>query len=127
MVGVYNGLGIQGLILTVMSIWLLVIGVGQLRYRRWACRHAVLWGWSSFAALAAVVAISFLMVGPAYQRFFEAQAQARAPLPAGAQSGLMSLIYGGSFGVSYLVGLAPYPILTLLFFSKARIRRAMSR
>jgi len=125
-VSVYHGLGSQGLILTVMSVLLLVVGVGQRRRRRWAARWAIYWSWGAFAAMAGIVALSFLVVGPAYLRFFEAQAAAQQQMPVHYSSGL-NIIFGGSFGVSYILLLAPYPILTLLLFNRAKVRRAMDR
>src|SRR5437868_6500185 len=41
MAKVYRGVGIQSLILFVMSALLLAIGIGQLRFRAWACRWSV--------------------------------------------------------------------------------------
>jgi hypothetical protein len=125
-VSIYQGLGSQGLILIVMSVVLLVVGVGQRRRRRWAARWAIYWSWAAFAAMAGIVALSFLVVGPAYLRFFEAQVAAQQQMPVHFSSGL-NLIFGGSFGVTYILLLAPYPILTLLLFNRAKVRRAMTR
>jgi hypothetical protein len=38
MARVYQGLGLESLILFLMSVLLLAIGIGQLRYRAWARR-----------------------------------------------------------------------------------------
>jgi hypothetical protein len=125
-VSIYTGLGSQGLILIVMSVVLLVVGVGQRRRRCWAARWAIYWSWAAFVAMAGIVALSFLVVGPAYLRFFEAQMAAQQQMPVHFSSGL-NLIFGGSFGVTYILLLAPYPILTLLLFNRAKVRRAMTR
>src|SRR5215831_9619270 len=44
MAKIYQGFGIQSVVLFVMSALLLAIGIGQLRYRAWACRWSVYWG-----------------------------------------------------------------------------------
>lgn len=128
MATIYSGMGIQGLILALMSGLLLAIGVGQLRYRRWAQQWTVYWSWAAFVAIAAMVAISFLMIGPAYQRFFDAMASSSPTggMPAGLGSS-MSSIFGGTTGVLTVIFYAPYPILLLIFFSRERIRAVMNQ
>lgn len=131
MAGVYRGIGIQGAIMTIMSGMLLAIGIGQLRYRRWAQAWSVNWGIMALAALAAMILVALLIIGPAYSRFLEMIAeQARTgkggELPAGFSSGIGSLIGGGSaFGMALFY--APYPILLIAFFRREKVKAAMTR
>jgi hypothetical protein len=83
MATVYTAIGIQGLALTIMSALLLAIGVGQLRYREWAGRWSVYWAGLALVVLAGMVALSFLLIGPAYQKMFETGGRAppRGPHP----------------------------------------------
>src|SRR5947209_6010974 len=76
MKSVYTGLGLQGVIFLAMSIWLLVLGIGQLRYRVWACRQSVTWGLAALIALGVMVVISLVLVGPAHTQMVEAMAHA---------------------------------------------------
>jgi hypothetical protein len=125
---IYTAIGIQGLILTVMSSLLLAIGIGQVRYRRWAGAWSVTWGGLALVALCGMVAISFLMIGPAYQKMFDAIARGT---PSGtiptAFSGSMANIFGGTSGVMTVLFYAPYPILLLIFFTREHVRASMDR
>lgn len=127
MATVYTAIGIQGLALTIMSALLLAIGVGQLRYREWAGRWSVYWAGLALVVLAGMVALSFLLIGPAYQKMFETAARA-APsgaLPSSMGSSLGSL-FGGTFGGMMIFFYAPYPILMLIFFTRDRVRATMT-
>jgi len=127
MATLYTGMGLQGLVLVAMSGLLLAIGIGQLRYRRWAGQWTIYWCWGAFAALAVMVAISFLIIGPAYQDLINAMAR-RSPtgaMPA-AMGSSMSSIFGGTTGVLMIIFYAPYPIIMLAYFSKQRIRSVMT-
>jgi hypothetical protein len=125
---IYMAIGIQGLILTVMSSLLLAIGIGQLRYRRWAGAWSVYWAGLALVALCGMIAISFLMIGPAYQKMFDTLARAT---PSGtiptAFSGSMANIFGGTSGVMTALFYAPYPILLLIFFTRDHVRASMDR
>lgn len=120
--------GLEGLIFTVMSSLLLAIGVGQLRYRRWAGQWSVYWGGAALVALAVMVVISFAVIGPAYQRMFEAigKTSPSGTMPVAMQSS-MSTLFGGTFGVMLLLFYSPYPILMLIYFTRDRIRAAMNQ
>ena len=125
---IYLAIGIQGIILTAMSSLLLAIGVGQVRYRRWAGAWSVYWGGLALVALAGMVAMSFFLIGPAYQKFFEsiARASPTGALPSGL-TGSMSTIFGGSSSVMTIFFYAPYPILLLIYFTREHVRAAMNR
>src|SRR4051794_21348999 len=75
MAKVYRGLGLQSLILFVMSTLLLAIGIGQVRFRAWACRWSVYWGAAGLVCVALLVVISLLIISPAYGELFESAAR----------------------------------------------------
>jgi hypothetical protein len=123
---VYQGVALQSLILFVMSALLLAIGIGQIRYRAWACRWSVYWGGAALACVAGLVAISMLVIAPAYGELFDAAARAKPGgegMPGG-MSGISNL-FGGTFAVLYVVFYTPYPALMLLFFTRDRVRASM--
>jgi len=125
---IYTAMGIQGLVLTILSSLLLAIGVGQLRYRAWACRWSVYWGGLALVAVAGMVAVSMLLIGPAYQKMIETMAHA-APsgaIPMGMAGG-MSKLMGGSSSIITVIFYAPYPILMLIFFTRETVKAAMDR
>ena len=127
---VYSGFGLVSLIFLAMSIWLLIVGIGQLRYRAWAQKQSVAWGGLALACVGAMVAINVLMIGPAYKEMFEAMAHmpemmkhggAAPKMPAG-----MGSLLGGSMSLMTVVFYAPYPILMLALFSRERVKQAMT-
>jgi hypothetical protein len=122
----YFWLGIQSLIFLVMSSWLLAVGIGQVKYRRWARNWTMIWGVAALIALVGVIAIAFLAVGPAYKNFFAHMAQfsPSGTVPTGAVTGMSSL-FGASSAIMMLIFYAPYPILLLIFFAKPNVISAM--
>src|SRR6476469_7240413 len=130
MAKIYQGIGFQSLILFAMSALLLAIGIGQLRYRAWAQRWSVYWGAAGLACVGLMVAISLLIISPAYAQFFESMAQVKPPGGGQAEMpsmGPLSGILGGAFAVINVVVYAPYPSLMLLFFTRDRVRASMTR
>ena len=130
MVDVYRGISYQSIILTLMSIVLLVIGIGQVRYRKWARSWSVYWGGAALACVAAMIAISMLIITPAYSEMFAGLAR-MAPNQRGVASasmgnGFMGMM-GGSLAVFTVIFYAPYPLLLLFFFSRDNVRAAMTR
>ena len=127
MATIYNYMLIQSIIFVVLSAMLLAIGIGQVKYRAWARAWTVYWTLAAMVALVIILVISFAVVGPLYQKMFEAVAKASpsGALP-GALTNNMSTLMGGSLGVVYLIFYAPYPILLLLFFTKSRVKHAMT-
>jgi hypothetical protein len=130
MAKVYQGIGLQSMILFVMSALLLAIGIGQLRYRAWARRWSVYWGAAGLVCVGLMVAISLLIVAPAYAQFFESlshlkpQGAGQAPGPS---MGPMAGMFGGTFAVMSVIIYGPYPALMLLFFTRDRVRASMTR
>ncbi|HZS39670.1 MAG TPA: hypothetical protein VFF06_22715 [Polyangia bacterium] len=130
MKAVYTGIGIQGVIFLGMSIWLLVLGIGQMRYRSWACRQSVTWGLAALIALGAMVVLSLVVIGPAYKQMFEAIAHA-APhtgtelQPMKMPSG-MGMMLGGTMSAFLVFIYAPYPILMIAMFTREHVRAAMT-
>jgi len=110
-----------------MSAALLIIGIGQLKYRGWARSLSVYWGILALLSLAASVLISLLVVRPANQALFQELSQAAGS--GSVDSAVNSML--GSFASSPLMILgslifyAPYPIILVLYFSRARMRAAM--
>jgi hypothetical protein len=130
MAKVYSGIGYQSLILFVMSAALLVIGIGQLRFRAWACRWSVSWGVAGLVCVGLMVAISLLIISPAYADLFEAMGRLKPDggggAPVGAGMGGLSAVFGGTFAVLCVILYAPYPALMLLFFTRERVRASMT-
>jgi hypothetical protein len=130
MVKVYSGIGYESLILFVMSAALLVIGIGQLRFRAWACRWSVYWSVAGLVCVGLMVAISLLIISPAYADLFEAMGRLKpngdgsAELGAGMSS--LSAVFGGTFAVLCVILYAPYPALMLMFFTRERVRASMT-
>ncbi|MBN2495732.1 MAG: hypothetical protein JXR96_14155 [Deltaproteobacteria bacterium] len=124
---VYRIMGIQGLLMLGMSAVLLAVGIGQLRYRRWAADWSVYWGVGALVVLAIVACLYIFVVGPAYERLFESigQHDAEAAQVTEMMSGMGSMMGGGT-AIATIVFLAPYPILLIAFFRKQRVRAAMT-
>jgi hypothetical protein len=81
------------------NIALLILGIGQVRYRRWAARGTVIW--SIVAPGLLVAAMVWNIAGPA-----STLAEGLALLPA-------------------IIMLLPYPILLLVFFTRPRVLASM--
>ena len=131
MVKVYQGIGLLSLIMFVMSALLLAIGIGQLRYRAWAQRWSVYWGVAGLVCVVLMVAISMLVVSPAYAEMFDSMARLKPgaggeAAAAGSMSGFGS-IFGGTFAVVTVIFYAPYPALMLLFFTRDHVRASMTQ
>lgn len=123
---IYGGLGVISAIMSVMSGFLLAVGIGQIRYRAWARRWSVYWSIAALISLVVAVGIHLGVVGPGYHEMFDAMTrlpaqQGRPPVDLSA----LSWLVGGVFAVSWVLFYAPYPILMLIFFTRARVRAAM--
>jgi hypothetical protein len=130
MAKVYRGMGLESLILFVMSALLLAIGIGQVRYRAWARRWSVYWGAAGLVCVILMVAISLLIVSPAYAEMLDAMSRIKPengqppmPQPMGAVSGAI----GATFAIVSVFVYTPYPALMLLFFTREKVRASMTR
>jgi hypothetical protein len=128
MARVYQGLGLESLILFLMSVLLLAIGIGQLRYRAWARRWSVYWAVAGLACVVLLVVISMVIVSPAYAALLDALSRIKPPngeqMP---QLGALSGMVGGVFAVIAIILYTPYPALMLLFFTREHVRASMTR
>lgn len=110
---------IQGLVFVGMSIWLIVLGVGQRRYRAWAARQSVLWSVVALVVLVGAMVMYLTVIGPAAERMMEAIAShSDAPNPLGSFTSFAGL--GG------MIFYAPYPIILIVTFRKPAIVSAMT-
>jgi hypothetical protein len=110
-----------------MSAVLIVIGIGQLRYARWARVSSVLWGGVALAALAAITAMNFLVVRPAMVAYFEeVQRLSAGGIDRMALSWTSSLASNPVMLILSIIFYAPYPLLMLFVFASRRVRDAMS-
>ena len=130
MLDVYRGVSYVSIILTLMSIALLVIGIGQVRYRKWARSWSVYWGGAALACVAAMIAISMVIITPAYAEMFAGLARTaanqRGMAPASMGSGFNAMMTGW-LAVLTVFFYAPYPLLLLFFFSRDNVRASMTR
>lgn len=127
-VPMYTFMLIQSLIFVFMSAFLLVIGIGQVRYKRWARAWSMYWGGLALFVLLIIVVLSFVYIGPMYK---DMMAQMAKGMPSGSMplqtSSMFGGMMGGMMGVMYLIFYSPYPALLLLFFNKDRVKAAMNR
>jgi len=119
---------VEGLIFVIMSSLLLAIGIGQLKYRRWARAASVYWGAAALVCLLIIIGLMVAVVVPATERMFEAMAQIAPegempPIDIGGMMGSMGTaasIFGN------ILFYSPYPILLLIFFTRPRVQSAMN-
>ncbi|MDB4965815.1 MAG: hypothetical protein JWN44_1504 [Myxococcales bacterium] len=118
----YLVMGAMSAILLVMSSTLLALGIGQLRYRAWAAVWTVRW---SVVALGCVVVMAILMSRMfSSGTFFSALAQTNPEAAAGAKQ--VGTLFGAVYAGMMVFFYSPYPILLIAFFTRPRVRAAMS-
>jgi hypothetical protein len=121
----YLGMGVISAILSVMSAFLLALGIGQLRYRAWAAVWSVRWG---VVALGAVVVMAILMTTTMRSTIgsigaMAATANSNADAAAARNVGnMIGVVYAAMMVLFY----SPYPILMLAYFSRDRVRASMT-
>lgn len=120
---IYTAIGVMSLMIMAMSGWLLGIGIGQVKYRRWAQKQSVIWGIAGLVSVFIFCLFYFLWIGPAYTGMFEAFGDDRA---AAAISGAASFFVGTGGAVFTVLFYSPYPILMIIFFKKPRVIEAMA-
>jgi hypothetical protein len=111
---------INGVLMVGMSIALVVIGIGQVKYRRWAAQASVMWGAAALLVLVILAIVQLTMVAPAMEQFFADLAAADPEMPEFGFGRLM-----GMMGVFSLAVYLPYPILMIVFFRKRPVVEAM--
>lgn len=121
----YLGMGAISAILSVMSALLLALGIGQLRYRAWAAVWSVRWG---VVALGAVVVMAILMTTTMRSTLggIAATANATGAGTDGAAARNIGGFIGGVYAAMMVLFYSPYPILMLVYFSRDRVRAAMT-
>ena len=121
---IYGAMGAISLLLTVMSALLLALGIGQLRYRRWAGVWSARW---AIVALGCVVVMA-LVAANFFSSFFDLMAASDHATNAQARAGAkqegraMGIIYAAMVVMLY----APYPIVILALFSRKHVRESMT-
>jgi hypothetical protein len=115
----------QTTVYIIMSVGLLLIGIGQLRYRSWARKLSVYWGALALLSLGVNVALSVLIVGPANQELFSELQRISKGMEAAVNSIAASWASSPWMLASTVVMYAPYPILLIIYFSRAGARRSM--
>jgi len=126
---VHRGFMYQCAILTVMSIALLVIGIGQVRYRKWACNASLSWGGTALVCVGAMIAIVMLIITPAYSAIFDLAARLPSRVIAArvaTWNGLIGTARDWLMAITVVL-YTPYPVVLLYFFSRGNVRAAMTR
>ena len=111
-----------------LSILLLFVGIGQLRYRRWAWVGTLAWGAAALAVIAVMQLLSHLVFRPAAAQLV---ADLMRGLPPGSPQAVMmgwmsSFMGGGATSWIMLIVYLPYPLLQLLYFGRGSIRQVMT-
>ncbi|HEY2745219.1 MAG TPA: hypothetical protein VGL86_11370 [Polyangia bacterium] len=117
----YLGMGVISAILTVMSALLLAVGVGQLRYRKWAAIWSPRWG---VVALGALIVMAILLTTTMRSTFGDIVSAGSNGAPAAGRQ--VGTAIGGVYAAMMVLFYAPYPILMLVYFSRDRVRAAMT-
>jgi len=119
----YSVMAFQGFLLMAMSGVLLGIGVGQVKYRKWAADWSVYWGAAGILAVVVMIGMLVFVVGPAYEDMFGLIAEID---PDDAAVGVMlGVMIGGWVGFAIAIVYVPYPLLLLIFFRKENVRAVM--
>ena len=102
------GIVVGGLLL---SIWLVVSGVGLLKSQKWGRTSAITWGWIDIVARLASAAIYAFLIVPAAASFFD---NVLPPPPPGMPNVFRAVMVGALYLTAGLeVVLAVYPIVLL--------------
>jgi urea transporter len=117
----YLGMGVISCILAVMSGLLLALGIGQLRYRRWAAVWSVRWGVVALGSIIVMAVLLTTTMGSVVGGFASA---ANTPDPSAARH--VGNAFGAVYAAMMVLFYSPYPILMLVYFSRDRIRAAMT-
>jgi hypothetical protein len=118
----------QVALLLALSILLLFVGIGQLRYRRWARAGSQAWGAAGLLAVGAMQLLAYVVFRPASQKLMAdlVHGMRVGSSEAAIMGWMSSLMGGGAMSGMMLIFYLPYPLLLLIYFSRARVREAMT-
>jgi len=119
---------VQAAMFSLLSAGLIVLGAGQLRYRGWARKLTIYWSFVALIALVLVALLNVMIVRPANLAYFEelSRAAGQGSIEGAVNNMMGSWLSGPLMLVLTLVLYAPYPIAQLLYFSRPRVREAMT-
>jgi hypothetical protein len=109
---------VQGLAFTIMSFWLLFLGIGQVRYKPWARRMSVTWGVIALVVLVGVAVLQFIIVPQMFQSMRELG-------PPGGAGMALGQTMAGATALVTVVLFAPYPIILIAMFRRPVVIAAM--
>ncbi len=109
-----------------MSVGLILVGIGQLRYARWGRATSLVWSLTALVALAAVTAMNLLVIRPAMLAYFEEIKRHSTGIDALALSWTSSLTASPWMQLLSVLLYAPYPLLMIFIFASRRVREAMT-
>jgi len=115
----------SGIAVAALSAALVVIGVGQLRYRKWARRAAVVWAIVALSVLVAMAVAFVAVVGPAQAEAMRVIKQAQRLKDASPPSEDFGTIFSLSMVAMLAMFLAPYPIVVVALSTRRYVAEAM--
>lgn len=103
-----------------MSGALVAIGIGQLKYQRWARTAAIGWSILGLVIVVGLVLHHYLLTVPALEVFLSSF---------GGDNEVTSMMKGmtGASGILSVIMYAPYPIILLVIMRKPAVLEAMNR
>lgn len=111
---------ISGLLMLMMAVALIVIGAGQLSYKKWAAQASVIWGVVALLVVVVQAYLVFAVTGPATEALFRDMVATDPSLP---DLGGVTQVAAKAALLLYL----PYPILMIVYFRRAQVVQAMTR
>lgn len=123
---VQQALQIGGLCLSfALSIWLLIAGIGLVRFRSWATKQHTFWAMAKITITVVVTALNFVFVDETVKAIndqFAAQAQRTGgSVPFTATKELAYIFFAASF-VLYMI----YPLIVILFMMKEKVKNEVA-
>jgi hypothetical protein len=120
----YLGMGLISAILSVMSALLLALGIGQMRYRKWAATWSVRWGVAGVGCVVVMAILCATTFGRSLADVVQLGGDAQAVAPVAARQ--VGTAFGAIYAAMIVFFYAPYPILLMVFFSRPRVRAVMT-
>lgn len=113
---------VSSLLMLIMSASLIFIGIGQLKYKKWAVRASITWAVVALLVVVVLGAINFAVLGPAMERAFSDFVADNPDVPdVRAVRAVFSAV-----STFFLILDLPYPIILLVFFRKPQVVQAMT-